>query len=160
MDNSSLKKKNIFSIIMLIIIGLYILFIWWHSTLSADDSTVESTNVLKIVEDFLRFIGFNAELTDHIIRKLAHFCEFALLGCLAVWNGYLINRKIIKNFTTVGFLCLSTAVVDELIQINSKGRSAQVTDVALDFLGAVSGVVFFIILIFIINFFKKIRKGN
>lgn len=158
MSNSSVKKYSVFSIVMLVITGLYILFIWWHSTLSADESTVESTNVLKIIEDFLRFIGFTPELTDHIIRKTAHFCEFALLGCLAVWNGYLINKKLLKNFTTVGFVCLSAAVVDELIQINSQGRSAEVFDVALDFCGALSGVIFFIIVISIIKFISKAKR--
>lgn len=149
------SKKKISFIILLIITALYIGFIWWHSTLTAEESTVESTNVLKFLTDFCRMIGFNAELTDHIVRKSAHFCEFALLGCLSIWTAHLNNRRIVKNLMPVGFVCLATAVIDELVQIGSAGRSAEVPDVALDFCGAVSGVIFLIIIVLIIRLFKK-----
>ena len=151
------KKKNALFIILLIITGLFILFIWWHSTLTAEESTVESTIVLKFLKNFLRSIGINAELTDYIIRKSAHFCEFALLGFLTLWTSYAKNKKIIKNLMSCGFICLITAVVDELVQIGSEGRSAEVTDVALDFSGAVAGAVFLILILLIVRLFKKKR---
>lgn len=157
MSNSIIKKKNVFYIIMMILIGIYMSFIWWHSTLSADESSLESAAVLEFVTRFLKSIGFTADLTDHIIRKSAHFCEFALLGLLTIWCGWLKNHRLIRNFTTAGFVCLGTAVIDELVQIGSKGRSAEVTDVALDFCGAVSGVIFFIIIISIVKIFRKAK---
>lgn len=157
MSKGIIKKNNLFFIIMFIITALYILFIWWHSTLTAVESTVESTNVLKFITNILKAIGFTPELTDHIIRKSAHFCEFALLGCLTIWTSYVNNHKLIKNLMPAGFICLSTAVVDELVQIGSKGRSAEVTDVALDFCGALFGVVFFLIILSIVRLFKKVK---
>lgn len=149
------SKKNISFVILLIITAVYILFIWWHSTLTADESSVESANVLEFLINFLRSLGINAELTDHIVRKSAHFCEFALLGCLTGWTFYSNNKRIIKNLLSIGFICLSTAVVDELVQISSMGRSAEVPDVALDFVGAVFGLLFFVIVIVIIQLFKR-----
>lgn len=152
------SKHNVFSIILFVITALYILFIWWHSTLSAEESTVESNNVLYFFLNFFKSIGINAELSDYIIRKSAHFCEFALLGLLCMWCSYIKTKNIVHNFMPAGFVCLATAVVDELIQINSEGRSAEVTDVALDFFGAVSGVLFFLLVLLIIRLFKKVRQ--
>lgn len=152
-------KHNVLYIILFIITALYILFIWWHSTLSAEESTVESNNVLYFFMGFFKNIGISSELGDYIIRKSAHFCEFALLGLLCIWCSYIKNKVIIKNLMPAGFVCLSTAVVDELIQINSEGRSAEVTDVALDFFGAVSGALFFLLIFLIIKLFKRVKQG-
>ncbi|MCH5303676.1 MAG: VanZ family protein [Ruminococcus sp.] len=149
-----IKKHSLFSKIMLVITALYIGFIWWHSTLTAVESTVESTSVLLFVQNILKSIGLNANLTDYLIRKSAHFCEFALLGCLCLWTSYLHNKRIIKNFMPSGFVCLAVAVADELIQTGSFGRSAEVTDVVLDFFGAVSGALLFIIVISIVKLIK------
>ena len=157
MSKSKIHKHSVFSIIMLVITGLYIIFIWWHSTLTAEESTVESTNVLLFVVNLLKGLGFTLELTDHIIRKSAHFCEFALLGLLTLWSAYLNNKKIIRNLMPIGFVCLATAVIDELVQIGSKGRSAEVTDVALDFCGAVTGVIIFLIIFAIVRLIKKAK---
>ncbi|MBR2280379.1 MAG: VanZ family protein [Ruminococcus sp.] len=157
MSKSKIYKHSVFSIIMLVITGLYIIFIWWHSTLTAEESTVESTNVLLFVVNLLKGLGFTPELTDHIIRKSAHFCEFALLGLLTLWSAYLNNKKIIRNLMPIGFVCLATAVIDELVQIGSKGRSAEVTDVALDFCGAVTGVIIFLIIFVIVRLIKKAK---
>jgi VanZ family protein len=132
-------------------------FIWYRSTLSAVDSTVESTSVLTMFDDIFKWLGFNVELTDFIVRKSAHFCEFALLGCLVIWTFYLFTHKILKNFTSVGFICLATATADEIIQIYSPGRSCQVTDVVLDFSGAVAGVIFFLL---IFSIYKIICKNK
>lgn len=150
-------RGKIFTVIMFVITALYIAFIWIHSTVNAEESTVESTSVLKFLSKIFVNIGLNVELTDFIIRKSAHFCEFALLGCLCIWTAYRINRKIIKNLLQVGFVCLAVATIDEIIQIYSPGRSSQVSDVLLDFCGAAAGVIFFILVWFIIRLFKKVK---
>lgn len=155
MKKNEMKKLTVFTIIMFVITGLYILFIWVHSLMSAEKSTEESLNVLEFLTAFLRSLGINAELTDHIVRKTAHFCEFALLGCLTLWCGYLFNKNILKLLLPVGGVCIAVAVVDEIIQIFSPGRSCQLSDVILDFTGSVFGAVFFILIIIIIMLIKK-----
>lgn len=72
---------------------------------------------------------------EHHIRKLAHFCEFALLGLLlcrsfSAWG--------VPKLTATGyilFLALLVAVIDEYIQAFSPGRGSSVKDVLLDFSG-------------------------
>lgn len=153
-----LKKHSLFFVIMLVLTAAYVVFIWIHSTMSAEDSSIESANVLKLLNDFLVMIGLKGSLTDHIVRKSAHFCEFTLLGVLTMWTAYINNKRIIKNLLSVGFVCLSTAVVDEYIQLYSVGRSAEVGDVVLDFFGVCAGVMLFVIITSIIKLFKN-RKG-
>lgn len=155
---NKLKRKRIFPLIMIIITALYIGFIWIHSTFSADDSSAESTGVLNILKNILDSLGVNVDITEHIVRKSAHFCEFALLGLLSLWTAYSLNGKVLSNLMPCAFVCLATAVIDELIQIYSPGRSSQVTDVALDFCGAAAGVVFFILVLSIYNLVKKERN--
>ena len=155
MNKNETKRFTAFTTVMFVITGLYIAFIWVHSLMSAEKSTVESTRVLDFLINFLKSLGINAELTDHIVRKTAHFCEFALLGCLTLWCGYLLNKNIVKLLLPVGGVCLAVAIIDEIIQIFSPGRSCQFSDVILDLSGSICGAVFFILIILIILLIKK-----
>ncbi|MBR1731600.1 MAG: VanZ family protein [Ruminococcus sp.] len=155
MINNKRRKSTVFKIILFVLTGAYIAFIWIHSTMDAKTSTGESTLVLEFLTNFFKSIGISAQLTDHIIRKSAHFCEFALLGCLTLWCGYLINKNIVKNLMSVGFVYLFVAVIDEYIQLFSAGRSCEVKDVLLDFTGSICGATFFIVIIIIILLVKK-----
>ncbi len=72
---------------------------------------------------------------EHHIRKLAHFCEFALLGLLLCHSFSALG---VSNRTATGyilFLALFAAVLDEYIQSFSPGRACRVKDVLLDFSG-------------------------
>ncbi|MCR5652433.1 MAG: VanZ family protein [Ruminococcus sp.] len=158
MKRNKTCRINVFAIILFVITGLYIGFIWIHSTMNAETSTGESMFVLEMLTNFMKSIGINAELTDHIVRKSAHFCEFALLGCLSMLCVYLINKNIIKDLMPSGFVCLFVAVIDEYIQTYSPGRTCEVKDVLLDFTGSIFGATIFIILIIIILLIKKRKK--
>ena len=155
MKKNETKRFTVFTKVMFVITGLYIAFIWVHSLMSAEKSTVESTRVLEFLINFMKSLGISAELTDHIVRKATHFCEFALLGCLTLWCGYLLNKNILKLLLPVGGICLSVAIIDEIIQIFSPGRSCQLSDVILDFTGSICGAVFFILIIIVILLIKK-----
>jgi len=72
---------------------------------------------------------------EHHIRKLAHFCEFALLGLLLCHSFSALG---VSNRTATGyilFFALFAAVLDEYIQSFSPGRASRVKDVLLDFSG-------------------------
>ena len=145
--------------VMFVITGLYIGFIWTHSMMDAKASAGESLYVLELLTSFLKSIGISAQLTDHVVRKSAHFCEFALLGCLTMWCGYFVKKNIVKLLMPVGFVCLFAAVIDEYIQLFSEGRSCEVKDVLLDFTGSIFGAAFFTIIIIVVLLIKK-RKGK
>lgn len=160
MKGKKKRKPKAFTVILFIITGLYIAFIWLHSTQTAEESTVESVGVMTFLNDFFAKLGLSMELTDFIVRKSAHFCEFALLGCLSFWSARQLNGRFVKNLMPVGFVCLATAVTDELIQMYSPGRSSQVTDVILDFSGAAAGVLFFSAVLAVVFIIRRIIKGK
>lgn len=89
-----------------------------------------------------------------IVRKTAHFLEFALLGCLSAILVWLIRTYLdlsLRGLLTAGapsLFCLLTAIADETYQIFTN-RGASVKDVCIDFCGAVSGVLFLHVILWI-----------
>ena len=152
------KSRSAFSIIMMLLTAAYIGFIWFNSFQTADESASKSLALVDILNNFIKSLGLEQGVTDYMVRKSAHFCEFALLGFLCTWTGRLQNKRILKNLTTIGFVCLAAAVTDEFIQYYPAGRSAQVNDVVLDFTGAVTGLLIFLLIIGIIGLVKKIKR--
>ena len=127
--------KNVRYLISIFLI-LWILFIFCRSLQPADTSTLESKWVLALLQHLVPF-----ELTEHFIRKLAHFTEFAVLGVLA---GALFGGRCQHLWTGLLFAAMTgivTALCDETIQLFVEGRSGQISDVWIDVAGASTGAV-------------------
>lgn len=142
-------------IVFILTIGM-IAFAFIHSSMPADLSSEESESVMGVLQYILNFLGFSAELTDHIVRKAAHFAEYTAIGILLVSCAYSFSRtKPYRYYSQILFAGLATAVIDETIQLNVEGRSGQITDVLLDFSGVITGAVFMLLIYMI---YRKIRK--
>ncbi|MDF2907049.1 MAG: hypothetical protein K0R34_2370 [Herbinix sp.] len=84
---------------------------------------------------------------DHIIRKSAHFIEYA---CLAVAIFFHFTVLMTGIRAGLGLSILITAVyaaTDEFHQTFVNGRSGQISDVLLDSCGAAAGAVLFLLLL-------------
>ena len=79
---------------------------------------------------------------EKVIRKIAHFSLYTVVGGIAMilLNTYKIkeNTKFL-NSLIIGILY---AISDEIHQIFIPGRSAQITDVVIDAMGVLFGVLF------------------
>ncbi len=116
---------------------LWIGFIWGQSLIPAELSSQESGTVLLLLERVLHALRLPGTLTDHLVRKAAHFTEYLILGimltaALGGWGG------------ARGLLLLPAAaalipLVDETIQLFSPGRGSQIPDVWLDLFGFAAG---------------------
>ena len=78
---------------------------------------------------------------QHLVRKTAHFTEYALLGllirfCMQSWIGS--RKHLLPAAWTFGTLYAAT---DELHQLLTDGRAGQWTDVVLDSSGVLAGAV-------------------
>lgn len=145
-----------FRVIIFILTAGMIAFAFIHSSMPADLSSEESESVMGVLQYILDFLGFSAELTDHIVRKAAHFAEYTAIGMLLVSCAYSFSRtKPYRYYSQILFAGLATAVIDETIQLNVAGRSGQITDVLLDFSGVITGAVFMVLIYMI---YRKIRK--
>ena len=121
-----------------------IAFIFSNSMKIASVSTVSSSRVLTLLQAALRRLGHPAlaqRLTDHIVRKLAHFCEYALEGFLLTLCLRVYTRHFFVHISWPILGGLLTALTDETIQMFSDGRSSQLTDVWLDLSGAMAGIL-------------------
>ena len=77
--------------VLLVLVGLMLAFIWGHSLMSVEQSGAESLQIVEMLKGVfsrvcgLLGIGGAVEavwITDHLVRKTAHFVEFAVLGGL------------------------------------------------------------------------------
>ena len=127
-----------------------IAFIFSNSMKIASVSTVSSSRVLTLLQAALRRLGHPAlaqRLTDHIVRKLAHFCEYTLEGFLLMLCMRVYSRHPLRHITVPMLGGVLTALTDETIQLFSEGRSSQVTDVWLDSAGVLAGILVAIVLL-------------
>ena len=125
-----------------ILILVYLCFIYGNSLTPAAISSKESGYFLAKIQDFLAGAGMDAWwLTEHLVRKAAHFTEYAGLGFLLAMNtgaGIAPVFCLLKgNVTAVLFM----PFVDETIQLFVEGRSGQISDVWLDMAGIVTGIM-------------------
>ena len=109
-----------------------------------DVSESASGRVLLLMKKVFTRLGMPGaanHLTDHIVRKLAHFCEYALEGFLLTLCLRVYTRHFFVHISWPILGGLLTALTDETIQMFSDGRSSQLTDVWLDLSGAMAGIL-------------------
>jgi len=124
-----------FSLILSILITL---FIWVNSLLPGSVSSAQSGFIVGLADDLLSLFGIQVSLDtlSLIIRKLAHFFEFFLLGITL--SIYLIKEK--KTIYHALWIGLIIAIIDETIQLFVDGRASSIIDVGIDFIGVGFGV--------------------
>ena len=139
------KASKRFSVIIFSLTALMILFAWIHSCFPADLSSQESNGFFQIFYSFFGLFGAEEALTEHFIRKLAHFTEFFAIGALLLSCGYCFDRFRPQRFIIrILFAGLSAAVIDETIQIFVDGRAGMIADVWIDFGGVICGALLMI----------------
>lgn len=125
-------------IILTVLLLAVLVFIWGHSVVPEQASKAESTSVMHWLEPILAFFVGKGNVTDHFVRKLAHFAEFAVLGALTAVLC-LCGRSIsVKNLIAVPVFGMAAALMDETIQLFS-ARGSMIKDVWLDFAGVCFG---------------------
>ena len=129
------------SIIYTVLTALAICAIFIHSSMPASVSSEESDSVRGFLQIILEKLGLNILLTDHIVRKCAHFIEFFVLGIFSelTFDSYFCNIK--KAILPTCYLTVIVPLIDETIQLFTVGRSGQVSDIWLDYSGALCAVL-------------------
>lgn len=140
---------------MTLLLGTFFI-IFGFSSQDAEKSGNLSSSVTKLIlgqeerEDIV-------ERAESVIRKIAHFCIYTLVGFLlmALVSTYdLEENKRIRISLGIGILY---ATSDEIHQLFIPGRSGQITDIILDSMGVIIGILFLLI---IVEIDKRKRKNN
>lgn len=79
---------------------------------------------------------------QNIVRKTAHFTEYAILGFLCL--GACLSTFKRKNFWISLAICVLYAISDEVHQIFVPGRAGRISDVLIDSLGTLAGLLIYI----------------
>lgn len=161
-------KLNIIRMILIIfLIGIFTT-IFGFSNQNSEVSGGISKKVTEYIVKFFPSIEKNSEIKkqeimnklEKIIRKIAHFSIYTLVGLLLM--GLMKTYKI-KEIDQVGLsmiIGIIYASTDEIHQAFIPGRSVQLTDVMLDSIGVLTGVFIVMLLLEIIRRIKKNRYNN
>ena len=146
-----MKKKSCW-----LLVALMVIFIFSNSAASAGTSNGMSLTVSEWVRPVLNTVGLHPEtdFLNFVIRKLAHFSECALLGCLIAaayrlqpWSWMKSKAALLPFFII--------PVLDENLQRFSAGRSCELRDMLIDSAGMAVGMFLAIVLLGIIGHQKK-----
>lgn len=125
--------------------------IFW---LSSKDGS-QSQNMSDSVRGILMKL-FGPLLNSFIVRKFAHFFEYAVLGFL-IGCALFLSRKRFSPITAV--ICSALySISDEIHQYFVPGRACRIFDVGVDTLGALTGTLILALIILIINSIAMRRK--
>ena len=121
-----------------VLIVLNLALIWGNSLLSGSASGAMSGGVMQFVMELLRIPEEYADFLHLLIRKAAHFTEFACLGALLCWRFRLAGER----GWHLPVLCgMAAGLTDETIQIFTPDRGPSLTDVWIDTAGAAAGMI-------------------
>ncbi len=150
------KHKRLLQILLLLLTVCVVLFIFSNSRENAAESSSRSQQLTRFINYALRSVNLPWRVTEHLVRKAAHFLEYALLGFfVALTAASFTARKLLRGMIAFP-ACLLVAVIDENIPRFSSGRTPSRTDVLIDFCGSSFGICFAIgILIWVLYITHK-----
>ena len=148
--------KLIFIICSLLVAILIFSFSAQTAEVSKEGSRFLTDFVVKLVEpdyDKLDLLTQQAIYgkVHHLIRKTAHFVEFAALS-------FFISLSIRKYWGIL--ICIAYAALDEIHQMFTLGRSCEIKDIIIDSFGAVFGALCCFLLLWAMKkkWFKQIKN--
>lgn len=141
-----MKRKRIYGTFFVLIIC----FIWGNSMINAEVSGAIS----HFIADILGGEGGSTAEGHFLLRKAAHFSEYAALGVATLLFYGTLTADRTKKYLSAALTGVSVPLVDETIQIFS-GRGSALTDVWIDISGFTFGTVLISLILFIL-----LRRGK
>ena len=147
---------------LILAIVLTLGFIFGNSLKGPSESMEQSNKVVEIVRPIIDPEG---EMSDdeisHVVRKSAHFIEYMFLGGECALLAYYVKRRLtLAGASCAAGGCLLSADIDEYIQTFT-GRGSLVSDVLLDFFGAIVGLTIgFAVAYAVKRIVVKLKKAN
>jgi len=110
-------------------------------------STGITVHIRKFIIWVLPNLDVSIEILNHFIRKSAHFLIYFGLGFL-LRNAYHVTGYVnIKGSVYALTVSILYAISDEVHQIFVPGRGPGIKDVFIDSIGALAGILVFMILL-------------
>lgn len=135
----SMNRKKLVTVLIV----LNLAFIWGNSLMTGTDSGNLSGGIMAWLNAFLGLEPEGEQLLHLLIRKAAHFTEFACLGALLAWRC--LQGKETHCMAFPALLGMAAGLVDETIQLFTPDRGPSLTDVWIDTSGAVVGMMLLVL---------------
>lgn len=151
-----------FRVIFTIALIACIAFIFHNSLESGALSSARSQAIMQKINEILSVVNLGP-LSEHTVRKLAHFAEFTLEGFLLMLCLRVYTNRFVRHISWPLLGGMTTALLDETIQRFIPNRTSQVTDVWIDMAGVVFGALIALILLLIVRglmAFHAVKKEN
>lgn len=142
-----MKLKYLSWIPAVIIMGIIFYFSSRQVDTSNESSITIANSILSVYENITNS-GYQEDvrtdilgIINHVVRKGAHFCEYALLACSIAFHLLVWKRKRKWTFILPVILSAIYASTDEFHQTLVQGRGGRLADVLLDTAGAATGML-------------------
>lgn len=163
MEYNANKKRRILQwtlrIVLTVACVAMLVFIFSNSLKDGETSVQQSSTVVEVVQNIASVVAPNSSIATatgedyerlhDLVRTLAHFAEFVLFGALLLWcvASYTWKKE---GFYWAIFGVFCVPIVDENLQRFVAGRGAEFCDVCADVAGGVCGILFAVVVLFII----------
>ena len=140
-----------FRVIFTIALVACIAYIFRNSLQTGAESSLRSQAAMQAVNETLGKI------------HLAHFLEFTMEGFLLMLCLRVYTAHFVRHMSWPLLLGMSTALMDETIQLFIPNRTSMVTDVWIDMMGVVAGLLVALIILLIVRVvcaFARIKRGK
>ncbi|HLR03348.1 MAG TPA: VanZ family protein [Virgibacillus sp.] len=115
-----------------------------HSGHQFSEISATMTNAFhRVMEIFFPSLTHDDRTFYLLIRKSAHFFEYMLLGALIL---HALRHRLFSGAIIAVFISAIYAMTDEFHQLFVPGRGAEIRDVMIDSLGAMTGVAIYFVL--------------
>ncbi len=166
-------KRKVFTIILSVLLGLSLIFVWGQSLLPASTETDKADVIINVglnshdqseavyeaTKGAVDAVFGKGKIELPHFRKLAHIAEYIVVSL--IFNLLLLTLNRYKAHSVFWSLSsgLFIAVIDESLQIISK-RGPEIYDVLVDFLGVATVSIIFLGIILLAKFIKhkKLKK--
>ena len=138
--------KKLFIVLSWVVVLLWMVFIFKLSSQPANESKELSSRVTEFVVETVEKVTskkFEVEDLGHIVRKNAHFFSYLIFGVLVMNAFRRLGAKGFKSCIHALIFSMLYAVSDEVHQAFVPGRGPQITDVLIDSLGVITGVLIY-----------------
>lgn len=144
-----MQKNKPLAVIFWLLTAAVMVIIFMFSADTGEESEEISQSLFGMLIDYIgRFISHD------VLRKIAHFTEFAALGfCMTGAIHYTFGKR---NFFLPFIPCVLYAVSDEIHQYFVPERACRIFDVFIDSCGVATGIGIFLLFLFIVS--KSIKN--
>lgn len=147
-----MKKLNMKQVIGLLLIIIWMIVVFLFSNQQGNASSVTSNKVTKEIIEIMpstKNLEENKKIeivkkVNPIMRKIAHYSIYLVGGILIIFFISTIVKSEGRGVLYSTLIGLIYAITDEIHQMFMDGRTAKVTDVYIDTLGVITGIVIYI----------------